>query len=142
MPTVESHIFTIVAPDLACSDRYSTHGGNLLRQDASIAYGADEHKDVSDQEILFYGPYIALDPGVYIFTFNGLLDGSLRVDFCHSTAHHVFKDISISTFAEPICLALTKRVEQFEIRGRKTDQLIAMRLDAIEVEHLKIQESV
>lgn len=137
--TLESQIFTISSSDLQCPHEYEVGGVNPLSRDGYIEYAFEKYEDVPAR-FVFFGPYITLDPGIYFFSFLGSLEGALEINFCGFTTHRTLKDVTLSNFDTPICLTLLEAVNDFEIRGRKTDQLTALRLEGIEVERLAIAE--
>jgi len=136
----ESHIFTISSSNLQCPDEYEADGINPLWGDGCIEYAVEKYQEVP-AKFVFFGPYITLDPGVYFFSFLGSLDGTLEVNFCGMAGRCILKDVTLTSFDAPICLALLEAVSDFEIRGRKTDRLTALRLEGIEVERLAIAEA-
>jgi hypothetical protein len=105
----------------------------MLRHGDSIVFNAGEHGSVT-AELIFYGPYLTLPPGVYLFAFNGQLDGELKVDFAYREGTVVLKELAIDNFLDPVCLAVTKTLAGFEVRGYKTPSLNALKLDSISVE--------
>jgi hypothetical protein len=105
----------------------------MLRHGDSIVFNAGEHGSVT-AELIFYGPYSTLAPGVYLFSFNGQLDGELKVDFAYREGAVVLKELVIDNFLDPVCLAVTKTLAGFEVRGYKTPSLNALKLDSISVE--------
>jgi hypothetical protein len=140
MPTIEEetlnveHSFsTISAIDLSCPEDYVVDGRNMLRHGDSIVFNAAEHGSVATDNI-FYGPYSTIPPGVYLFEFNGEMDGELTVDFVAQAGAVVLKKLGINNFHDPVCLAVTKTLSGFEVRGFKTPSLNALRLDSISVE--------
>jgi hypothetical protein len=84
--------------------------------------------------VIFYGPYSTLAPGVYLFKFNGQLDGELKVDFVLQEGAVVLKKLTIDNFLDPVCLAVTETLAGFEVRGFKTPSLNTLKLDSISVE--------
>lgn len=75
-----------------------------------------------------------MSPGVYLFGFNGELDGEMRIDFAHKEGDVVLKTLTIDNFLDPICLAVTKTLAKFEVRGFRTPLLNALKLASISVE--------
>jgi hypothetical protein len=85
---------------------------------------------------LFWGPYIALGAGVYAVRFNGGLDGGLAVEFAHDRGNRVLKEENLADFARPLCLVLTRPVEDLEIRALKTPDLRGFSLRSIAIHRL------
>ncbi len=100
----------------------------MLRHGDSIVFNAAEHGSIA-RDIIFYGPYSTISPGVYLFEFNGELDGELKVDFAYQEGAVVLKTLTIDNFLDPVCLTVTKTLEKFEVRGFKTRSLNALKLD-------------
>ena len=127
-----SATFTIDAATLACHQAYVQGERNALREGSAIAYDADRLGAVAEP-MLFYGPYIALEPGVYLVSFRGRVVGDLFVDFAHDHGR-VFKAVTLPDFEQPICLVVTRRLENFEVRGSRTPLLKTLQLEAIAME--------
>ena len=130
---VEHSSFTIPSIELRCPDDYVAERRNILRRSDSIIFNAAEHGSIAKDNI-FYGPYSTISPGVYLFGFNGELDGKLKVDFSCKEGTMVLKTLIINNFLDPVCLVVTKTLEKFEVRGYKTPSLNALRLGSISVE--------
>jgi hypothetical protein len=105
----------------------------MLRHGDSIVFNAAEHGSMAT-DCIFFGPYLTLPSGVYLFEFNGQLDGELKVDFADQQGVVILKKLTIDDFSDPVCLAVTKTLARFEVRGFKTPSLNALRLDSIAVE--------
>ena len=105
----------------------------MLRHGDFIVFNAVEHDSIAGDNI-FYGPYSTISPGVYLFGFNGELDGELKVDFAYQEGAVVLKTLTIDNFLDPVCLAVTKTLAGFEVRGFKTPSLNALKLVSIFVE--------
>jgi hypothetical protein len=143
MPTIEGKLsgaehsfFTISSIDLSCPVDYIVDGRNMLRRGDAIIFNAAELGAVTT-DLIFYGPYLTLAPGVYLFEFNGQLDGELKVDFVYQEGAVVLKKVAIDKFLDPVCLAVTKTLAKFEVRGFKTPSLNALKLDSISVESIR-----
>ena len=108
----------------------------MLRHGDSIVFNSAEHGSIAKDNI-FYGPYLTLAPGVYLFGFNGQLDGELNVDFADQEGAAVLKKLTIDNFLDPVCVAVTKTLSKFEVRGFKTPALNALKLDSISVETIR-----
>jgi hypothetical protein len=130
---VEHSFFTISPSELTCSGEYVVDGRNLLRHGDSIVFNAVEH-GVIGTDIIFYGPYLTLSPGVYLFAFSGELDGELKVDFACRKGTVILKELAIDNFRDPLCLAVTKTLAGFAVRGYKTLALNSLKLGSISVE--------
>ena len=130
---VEHSFSTIASVELSCPDDYVVEGRNILRHGDSIVFNAAEHGSVT-RDLIFYGPYSTLAPGVYLFAFSGQLDGELTVDFAAQAGVVVLKKLTINNFLDPVCLAVTRNLTEFEVRGYKTPALNALKLDSISVE--------
>jgi hypothetical protein len=130
---VEHSFFTISPIEFSCPDDYVLDGRNMLRHGDSIVFNAGEHGS-TPTDLVFYGPYLTLAPGVYLFGFNGQLDGDLKVDFAAQQGAMVLKTLTLNNFLDPVCLAVTKTLAKFEVRGFKTPSLNALKLDSISVE--------
>jgi len=74
---------------------------------------------------------------VYLFGFNGELDGELKVDFACQEGVVVLKTLTIDNFLDPVCLAVTKILTEFEVRGYRTPSLNSLRLESISVETIR-----
>lgn len=108
----------------------------MLRDGDSIVYKAEKHIAAATDTI-FYGPYLTLPPGVYLFGFNGELDGELLVDFADHEGTVILKKLTIRNFLDPACVAVTRALTKFEVRGFKTPSLNALRLNSISVEAIR-----
>jgi len=137
---VEHSFSTIASVELRCPEDYVVDGRNLLRHGDSIVFNAVEHGLIAKDNI-FYGPYSTLPPGVYLFAFNGQLDGELKVDFAYREGAVVLKELAIDNFLDPVCLAVTKTLAGFEVRGYKTPSLNSLKLESISVETIGFSAS-
>jgi len=130
---VEHSFFTISSIELRCLEDYVVDGRNMLRHGDSIVFNAAEHGAIAT-DLVFYGPYLTLAPGVYLFSFSGQLDGELKVDFACQPGAVVLKELAIDNFLDPVCLAVTKTLTGFEVRGYRTSALNSLKLASISVE--------
>jgi glycosyltransferase involved in cell wall biosynthesis len=122
--------FTIAAADLRCHDAYTAmHRGD------SIEFDARTHGQVVES-VLFFGPYITVEPGVYLLSFNGELDGELQIRFTHQGGTRVVKELLVNSFGRLLCLPLTSRLDRFEVIGLRTAALRSMKLQSISVHHI------
>jgi len=133
--------FTIRAADLTCDAGFRPDSGPAARRDDAIQYRAEAHDRIAGR-FIFYGPYIHLEPGVYLLTFEGQLDGPLILDFACSGGKTRLKTLTIGNFADPVCLVLTQPAPQFEVRGATTASLQSMRLESISVDFLPLAAEV
>jgi hypothetical protein len=133
---VERSLHTISAVDLFCPEDYVVDGRNMLRDGDSIVYSGSQHA-AAGTDFIFYGPYLTLPPGVYLFGFNGKLDGELAIDFADQEGTVILKKLTIKDLLDPACLAVTKTLAKFEVRGFKTPSLNTLRLDSISVEAIR-----
>ena len=69
--------------------------------------------------------------------FSGGLDGELKVDFAHQNGTVVLKELTVANFLDPVCLAVTKLLTAFEVRGYRTPSLNSLRLESISVETIR-----
>ena len=130
---VEHSFSTIATVELSCPDDYVVDGRNVLRHGDSIVFNAAEHGSIAT-DLVFYGPYLTLAPGVHLFSFSGQLDGELKVDFVYQLGAVLLKELAIDNFLDPVCLSVTKTLAGFEVRGYKTSALNSLKLDSISVE--------
>jgi hypothetical protein len=131
--------FTITPSDLFCPEAYITDDNSSLRQDDFLEYDCKIHRAISERTV-FWGPYIPLDAGVYLFTFHGRLVGDLVINFSCAAGASVLKEVNVNNFDQPICLIITKPVDEFEVRGRKTDTLEHMRVERISIVHIMVKD--
>ena len=136
----EHSFFTIPSIELCCSEDYVVDGRNMLRHGDSIVFDAAEHGSIAT-DCIFYGPYLTISPGVYLFGFNGHVDGELKVDFSDQHGVVVLKTETIDNFLDPLCLAITKTLAEFEVRGFMTASLTALKLDSISVETISFSST-
>ena len=133
---VEHSFFTIPSFELVCPNDYIIDGRNILRHGGAIVFNAAEHGSIA-KDIIFYGPYSTISPGVHLFGFNGELDGELKVNFAYQEGAAVLKELAIENFLDPVCLAVTKILTEFEVRGYRTPSLNSLRLESISVETIR-----
>ena len=122
---------TITATDLICSADSRVDGAAPLRR-RTIDYSAAAQQGFSGLR-LFWGPYIELQAGVYLFQFDGRVEGMLMVDFVCQRGTRQLKVARLTDFCNPVCLVLTRQVEDFEVRGATTKTLRSLSLKLIEV---------
>lgn len=126
--------FMIAAAELSCHDAYILDGKNRLRQEDAIAFDARRDGEVAE-EVLFYGPYISVDPGIYLFQFEGELDGPLQLRLAHAGGKRL-QELTIDSFGPLLCVVLTSRFDHFEVVGVRTPELKLLRLEAISVHYI------
>jgi Methyltransferase domain len=114
---------------------YMVAGGEEPHRGDWFAYDIDRDAAILER-VLFYGPYIGLEAGVYSITLNGGLDGALTLRFTHHVGKSLIEERTIDTFGTPLCLTVTEPVDGFEVVGIRTDQLRSMRLDSIFVDRI------
>src|ERR1051325_1180089 len=129
--------FTVGAFELRCHDVYLLNGENLLRRDNVIEYERQLHEPIPE-DVLFFGPYVALPSGVCILSFHGRLDGELTLNFAHQGGGQTIKAVTISSFEQPLCIVIPTPVKDFEISGVRTPRLEFMRLETVAVEHIQV----
>jgi len=135
----ESHRFVLTPADLFCQDAHTAGPENSIRREELLEYDVRIHGSAGDS-IIFWGPYIPLYPGVYLFSFHGKLDGELYVDFSHTSGEAVLKAERMKSFDKPLCLALTRPVERFEVRAHRTPELKLMRLEGIAIDYIPVKQ--
>ena len=133
---VEHSFVTILPIELSCREDYIVAGRNTLRHGNTIVFNIAEHGAVT-ADLIFYGPYSTLSPGVYCFIFSGQLDGELKLDFAHQNGTVVLKELTVDNFLDPVCFAVTKILTDFEVRGYRTPSLNSLRLESISVETIR-----
>jgi hypothetical protein len=131
---------TIKAAELVSStdSRADSAASRLWRR--TIDYSATAHQGSSGSR-LFWGPYIELQAGVYLFQFEGRVEGMLMVDFVCQRGTRQLKAARLTDFSNPVCLVLTRQVEDFEVRGATTKTLRSLTLKLIEVHRAFVDRS-
>lgn len=122
--------FNIGPFDLRCHEM-------SLRRDERLEYDHLLHERAAD-DCIFFGPYIALLPGVCVLKFDGELDGELDIGFVHASGNQSLRRVTITSFEQPLCLVVPQWITDFEIQARRTATLKQMTLRSIAVEHLEI----
>jgi FkbM family methyltransferase len=84
---------------------------------------------------LFYGPYINLEAGRYVISFEGELCGKLGILFSCDRGHPI-SDAVISDFSESITIDVPN-AENFEIVAKQTNSLASLTLRAINIQPLR-----
>jgi hypothetical protein len=131
---------TIKAADLTCwpTSRADSPLAPLRRR--TIDYSAAAHQGFSESR-LFWGPYIELQAGVYLFQFDGRVEGMLLVDFVCQRGNRQLKAARLTDFSNPVCLVVTRQVEDLEVRGATTKTLRSLTLNLIEVHRAFVDRS-
>jgi hypothetical protein len=132
----QSRRFVVSPADLFCKEAYTADSENSLRRDDLLEYDARVHRQI-DERTIFWGPYIVLDPGVYLFSLHGKLDGEVLIDFSHS-AGKVLKQMTINSFDQPLCLAVIRPIKTFEVRAHRTPNLKFMRLEGVAIDYIAV----
>lgn len=108
---------------------FSRNSTNFFQQ---VEY-KDSLGDQAPGSLVFWGPYLALGPGVYLLRLRGALEGTLTLDFACNQGRHVLKAAEISELARPICLVLRTGVKDLEIRALKSPALRSLTLSGLSV---------
>lgn len=128
--------FHIDLKSLKFHDEYLKRGKAPIFDQTHIRYRRDDFsglfKKVKEPH-LFYGPYIRLGAGTYLFSIDGDLTGSITIKFMkdHGT---ILGKMTLTTFADTLSLEILEPVANFEIVGEKTDQTEALEIRSIFVE--------
>lgn len=127
---------TIDADKMRVHNAYGTGARNRLRAGRAIAFDARVHADV-EEEVLFFGPYLRLEPGDYSIRLDGELAGPLRLRLAQQFGSESLFELELQSFAEPIRLRLEASAEKFEIIGTRTQGTRSMTLRSIVLETAK-----
>ena len=103
-----------------------------LRAESTIVFDRRVHADFPEP-ILFFGPYLRLEPGHYSFLFDGELDGSLRVRCTHDFASKTLRDVVVKGFDAPLQVTVEQPADKVEIIGEFTRGTRALTLRSIEI---------
>lgn len=123
-----AHDCTIEAARLRCDDPCRAVGGI----GDAIEFGDSQRARIPGP-FIFWGPYIALDAGVYLVTARGRMEGRLTLDFACDGAATRLKTATLADMSDPVCLVLTKAVSDFEVRAIKTPELRALLLESLSI---------
>ena len=132
-------VLVLAVSDLRVPDAYGFDREQPIRHNGAIRYESSLHGAVNE-DVLFFGPYIPLQAGRYAFAFDGEVDGELDLGFTADDGASKLARISVTRFAEPIHFELRKRVEKFEIVGRRTPSLKRLLLRGAFVEYNAAQD--
>jgi glycosyltransferase involved in cell wall biosynthesis len=123
-------ILLISASELVVHDAYGAPGRRRsLYYGSAIHYDQDRDSAVQ-QDDLFFGPYVTLPGGHYDFSFDGEIDGELRLAFTASSGELKIAEVALTSFQKPIPIDLPEAVERFEILGKRTPTLRRLTLRA------------
>ena len=86
---------------------------------------------------LFYGPYLSLEAGRYMFSIDGDLTGSLTINFVKDFGTRIHR-VTLTKLDETIVFDSPKPIKNFEIVGEKTDQTEALEIRSIFVEFIPL----
>lgn len=125
----------IDARDLACTGDYPQGHHDSLFDGNRFNYRRENHRG-NPQDVLFFGPYISLEPAIHRFHFRGRIDGRIVLRMTERSGQRLIKEIVLSTFDIPINLVVTKPLEGFELVGVRTSNLRSLELRSIFVERL------
>jgi hypothetical protein len=136
-PRTSLRRFTIAAADLRCHDAFTGNGGNVLRRHDLIAY-ENGVGGATTEPCLFYGPYLALFPGMYVLSFRGGVRGCLKIRLAHRYGKKI-GEFDIESFDTPLVFsAADYELLNFEIIGYRTPSLSFLELRSIDVEWLPL----
>jgi hypothetical protein len=135
------HPCVIEADEMRVHDAYGESSQNRLRAGHAIDFEVTRCGDV-DERVLFFGPYMSLEPGAYHVHLNGVLDGPLKVRLTRRFTADTLVEIELTDFSEPLALTLESPAEKFEIIGERTDRTRTMILRSILIEPASAYETV
>ena len=116
-------VFMVTASDLSVPPEFTAADrARSLYYASAIRYDRERDGRVQ-QDILFFGPYVPLPAGRYLFSFDGEIDGELHLAFTGNTGETKITETMAASFARPIPVDLPKGVAQFEIVGTRTQSL-------------------
>jgi glycosyltransferase involved in cell wall biosynthesis/2-polyprenyl-3-methyl-5-hydroxy-6-metoxy-1,4-benzoquinol methylase len=129
--------FHIDAHELTCHSAYPTGDRNSLFNGDCFHYREELH-GANPQQVLFYGPYISLEPAVYRFHLRGRIKGRMVLRITAETGQMLLEQLRLSTFDVPITLVITEPLQAFELTGLRTSSLSSMELHSIFVERFDL----
>ena len=112
---------------------YNAAPEERVRANSTIRFDRNVHADVAEP-ILFFGPYLHLEPGDYSFRFNGALEGSLGLRFTKRFGAECLKEVVVASFDAPVRVTVETAAEKVEIVGVRLDDTLAMTLSSIELD--------
>lgn len=89
--------------------------------------------DTEGDQYIFWGPYVELQEGVYIFTLHGQLDGELMAEFACDQGMTILKHQTLIRLSTPVCLILEQPVKDLELRAAKSPKLRSLLLTALSI---------
>lgn len=95
-----------------------------------IEYTADQGDAIAEGYI-FWGPYVKLAAGVYLFMLHGQIEGQVTIDLACDQGTHRLKSLTVTDFSDPICLVLMEAITDLEIRALKSAGLRALTLKGV-----------
>jgi glycosyltransferase involved in cell wall biosynthesis len=123
------------ARDMCCSEDYPQRRHDSLFDGNRFNYRKEIHRG-TPQDVLFFGPYITLEPSIYRFHLRGRIDGRIILRMTEQSGQRLIKETTLSTFDVPITLVATKSLDRFELVGLRTSSLRSLELCSIFVERL------
>jgi hypothetical protein len=112
-------------------DCFLDGSSNRLLADGQLMFFDQNLPDI-EESVLFFGPYINLSPGKYLFYFRGNLEGDLNLKFTRNFGESLL-EVSLSSFEGPVQLDLDETAEKFEIVASRTNSLKRVNLSGIDV---------
>jgi hypothetical protein len=106
-------------------------------EDSTIRFDRNAHGDVAEP-VLFFGPYLHLEPGDYSFRLNGALEGSLGLRFNKWSGAECLKDVVVTSFDAPVRVTVEAAAEKVEVVGIRLDDTLAMTLSSIELDRVPL----
>ncbi len=125
-------LMTIDASVLTCQVAMPDDGTVALLRGPAIEYSAQLHDRIPGSR-LFWGPYVSLRAGVYLFEFTGQIEGELRLEVAHRRGNILLKTAKLNDFDRPLCVVVLQHVRDLEVRGIKTEALRALRLESLAI---------
>jgi glycosyltransferase involved in cell wall biosynthesis len=135
---VRPRFFIIPASDLTVSPKYVENLTTPVRVNSTIRYSKAIHGQV-ESDLLFFGPRIALRPGLYDLRFDGTLDGELELHVA-ADGEVLLATGSLKTFKEPFSFVAPAAVRSFEVVGLRSESLNFMTLRSILLERRRGSE--
>ncbi len=123
--------FVILPGSLRYLDCFLDGSSNRLLADGQLMFFDQNLPDI-EESVLFFGPYINLSPGKYLFYFRGNLEGDLNLKFTRNFGESLL-EVSLSSFEGPVQLDLDETAEKFEIVASRTNSLKRVNLSGIDV---------
>jgi glycosyltransferase involved in cell wall biosynthesis len=124
--------FAFPAARMRVHDAFGAGAANRLRANSAISFNRGAHADVAEA-VLFFGPYLHLEPGRYSFRLNCALEGSLKLRFTTNFTSKCLRELVVAGFETPVQVDVEKPADKFEIIGERTEDTRMMRLESIEI---------